>query len=312
MPCNILNLRNLATVITGTALLSACGGGGSSTPPPDLPSTGTLSVGLIDAPVYDVTEVVVQFTGVTVKPAGGEAIPFDFDEPRNIDLLSLTNGQSADLLTNEQLEAGPYNWIRLNVNADDDGTFDSYVMTKDLNQQVELTVPSQQGLQLSSGFVITAGQSTNFIIDWDLNKGLVAPVGQNAWKLRPSLRITDLATFGDISGIVANALIDDAACTTNPEEDAGNTVYIFEGADITPDDIDDTDPDPIATAQVIMNENGGYDYIATYIPPGDYTVAFTCQALDDEPETSEDIVFSAMVNATVVDGEAFDAPLDVN
>ena len=41
--------------------------------------------------------------------------------------------------------------------------------------------------------------------------------------------------------------------------------------------------------------------------PGEYTVAFTCQALDDHPDTDEvdeaEIAFGGQVNAAVVDGQ---------
>jgi hypothetical protein len=39
-----------------------------------------------------------------------------------------------------------------------------------------------------------------------------------------------------------------------------------------------------------MTENGGYDYLATFLASRDYAVAFTCQGLDDTSEASEDIV----------------------
>jgi hypothetical protein len=304
-------------------LVSACGGGGGGEVAPELPSTGSLSVAITDAPVHDVAEVNVQFTGVSVKPADGNAIDFTFDVPKDINLLALTDANSADLLNGERLEAGAYNWIRLQVNAEADGVPDSFVIVDAGGGMVELVVPSQRGLQLSSGFTITRNQTTSFIIDWDLNKGLVAPSGQGnsagstVWKLRPSLRITDLTSFGSISGVVANTLVDADSCTTNPAEDAGNSIYIYEGADVTPDDIHTDDEGipinavgaPLATAQVKMTENGGYDYLATFLAPGDYTVAFTCQGLDDTSEEDDPIVFSATANATVVDDEEFIAEL---
>ena len=42
-----------------------------------------------------------------------------------------------------------------------------------------------------------------------------------------------------------------------------------------------------------------FDYrYSTIISPGDYTLAFTCQAGLDDPETDDDILFSAGVDAT--------------
>jgi hypothetical protein len=49
--------------------------------------------------------------------------------------------------------------------------------------------------------------------------------------------------------------------------------------------------------------------LATFLAPGDYTVAFTYQDLDDTSEAIEDVVFSATANATVVDDEEFIAEL---
>ncbi|MBW3567908.1 MAG: DUF4382 domain-containing protein, partial [Proteobacteria bacterium] len=48
-----------------------------------------MSLGVTDAPVDSATRVVVEFTGVSAKRAGGQATVFDFDTPRQIDLLAL-------------------------------------------------------------------------------------------------------------------------------------------------------------------------------------------------------------------------------
>lgn len=280
-------------------LLAACSGSDSTAP---AAATGTLSLAITDAPVHNAEEVWIQFSGVTIKPQQGEPVDFTFDEPRNIELASLTDAQTETLLANQTLKAGPYNWIRLNVNADADGEFDSYVMT-DLGEMVELEVVSQQGLQLSSGFTITQGQHTSFIIDWDLNKGLTAPAGMDTWRLRPSLRITDETAFGEISGTVSTALVEAADCDNDLVADTGNAVYVYQNADVVPDDIDETDPEPLVTGEVQQDQNGAYTYMVPYLSPGDYTVAFTCQGLADDPATDDAITFGATANATVSDGE---------
>lgn len=284
-------------ILGSLALLAACNDNGTTAP-----ATGTLSLAITDAPVHNADEVWVQFTGVTVKPQEGQPIDIEFDEPMDIDLLSLTDANTATLLNGEEFQAGSYNWIRLHVNADADGEFDSYVMT-DLGEMIELAVVSQQGLQLSSGFTITQNQETSFIIDWDLNMGLTAPVGRDAWQLRPSLRIVDETAFGEISGTVANALVESDTCDNDLVADTGNAVYIFEGADATPDDIDEADAEPLVTGEVKQDQNGNYTYMVTFLSPGDYTVAFTCQGLADDPATEDDIAFDAVSNATVSDGE---------
>ena len=84
--------------------------------------------------------------------------------------------------------------------------------------------------------------------------------------------------------------------------DVGNSVYIYSGVGVTPDDFDADAPEPVATTAVTQNQTGDYVY-ETLLSPGDYTVAFTCQAKNDMPDTSETISFVQPTNATIVDGQ---------
>jgi hypothetical protein len=288
-------------------VLAGCGGGSGS----GSDGTGTLNLAITDAPVDDVAEVWVQFTGVEVKPRVGEAIVIDFAAPLDIDLLALSGENSASLLDGERLSAGEYNWLALAVNAEVDGTFDSYAVMND-GSWVELEVPSgsRQGLRLVSGFTITANQNTSFVIDWDLRKGLSDPVGQEGLHLRPALRIVDMTAYGSISGTVADALVMDASCDNDLAENRGNLVYVFEGADAALADISGSDQDPLTTGIVAPDaaNAGAYSYSIPFLSPGDYTVAFTCQGLSDDPVAVDSLTFTAPQNTVVVDGEA--APVD--
>ncbi len=279
-------------------LLSACGSGSGS----GSGGTGSLSVALTDAPVDGVSQVWVEFTGVQVKPSNGPAIDFPFDAPLDVDLLTLTSGNSTTLLNGEKLPAGRYDWIALEVNAAADTVMDSYVMD-DSGNMVELSIPSgaQQGLRLVSGFTVLAGATTSFMVDWDLRKALTNPVGQQGYFLRPALRITDTAQYGTISGTVDDALLTDSSCNNDLAEDKGNLVYVYEGADVVPVDIDGMSVEPLTTARVAQDAQaaGAYTYSASFLPPGDYTVAFTCQGLADDPETADAITFVGAQNVSV-------------
>jgi hypothetical protein len=261
-------------------LLAGCGGGGSG----GGAGSGTLTVAITDAPVDEVTEVVVEFTGVSVKPKEGPPLEFTLASPRSIDLRSLTGDNSELLLDGVEVPAGEYNWLRLHVNAEIDGTLDSYVMRED-GGQFELRVPSggSSGLQLVRGFTVLAGGDTAFVIDWNLRQGLVRPPGLGgSYLLQPALRIVDMAEYGAIAGTVDAALTADPACTSDPNTGAGNAVYVYSGAGIVPDDIDGNEPDPLTTAEVRYNgASGSWEYRASFLPVGSYTVAFTCQAADD-------------------------------
>jgi hypothetical protein len=301
---------NYSGILTSTiallVLLSAgCDGGGSSDPL----EAGYVNIAITDAPVDTVTEVWVEFSGVSIKPRDTGVLDFEFNEPLYIDLLTLRGENTSSLLTNQAVPRGAYNWIRLDVNADADGVFDSYVMTE-AGAMIELVVTSQEGLQLGSGFTITSGQASNFVIDWDLRKGLTMPNGQDQeWKLRPALRITDMAESGTISGMVDEGLLSGGTCTSNLAEDTGNSVYIFTGHDAALEDIQTgasdlvaVATDPVVTAAVTQDENGMYSYSAAYMSTGDYTVAFTCQSLDDDPGAVDSLDFSVPQNVAVTNG----------
>ena len=147
-----------------------------------------------------------------------------------------------------------------------------------------------------------AGGVASFTIDFDLRKSVNGPkVGGNCdgdYKLRPALRLVDNAGAGSIAGTVDADLINNPSCT------AGNAVYVFAGHNIVPDDIDEIHPDPVTSAMV---DDNLLTYKAAFLSAGSYTVAFTCQAGDDDPEVDEaltvnPIIFIGMTNVTVSSG----------
>ena len=281
-------ITNVNKTLALSGLLIAmgmAGCGGSS----DADSTGTLSISMTDAPVENVREVHVSFSGVTVKPQNGEEIEFVFDPAEEMDLLLLTGGTTDVLLPSTGMPAGAYNWIRLAVNTVPN-VRDSYVIFNDDTER-ELDIPSgmQTGLKLVSGFTVTQNQATNMVIDWDLRKALVQPMGRQDLFLRPALRVTDMAVYGTLSGTVDAALVTDSTdnpCTNDLAADTGNAVYLYEGTGATMDDIGSAD-EPFATATVRQDDAGNYVYAFHYLSEGDYTAAFTCQASGDNADVDE-------------------------
>jgi len=306
-----------ATAVFTLALI-ACGGGGSSSGGDNGPveTTGTFSLDVSDAAVDDAEKVLVQFTGVTVNPADGSAIdiPLSGDsqtcldflddiapsatpdgEPtiRCIDLLEQQGTESATLLNSVVLDAGNYTWLRLAVDAER-GMLDSIFVPSDGTMKESLYIPSgsQSGLKLNSGFTILAGGSHKFVIDFDLRKSVNDPKGFPDYRLKPSLRLIDLSESGNIVGTVETSLLTADGCTGDVNTSDGFAVYIYQGADAI---INEEGPDsgPLTSAAVAYNDDSGlWDYTVGFVAPGDYTVAFTCQAADDSPDSGDDgIVF---------------------
>jgi len=274
-------------VLAGSALLLALSGCDDDS------GTGKLSLGVTDAPVDNASAVVVQFTGVEVKPEDGSARSFDFDEPRQVDLLALTGTDSELLLDAVEVESGRYNWVRLKVQATADGVMDSYITIDGV--QHELYVPSgdETGLKLNNGFRVPNGSAAAFTLDFDLRKSVHEPMNaEDSYVLRPTLRIVDNARAGAIAGTVDNTWIVDGCSPA---------VYVFAGSSVTPDDVDGTAPDTVTSARVALNTTSGqYEYTAGFLAEGSYTVTFTCDAAGDDPATDDTLDFAGTQNATVV------------
>jgi len=290
----------MSLVATGT--LVACGGGGGSPNGAGNGTDGSLSVLLMDAPVDNVTQVHVQIAALWLKPADdGAAIELPMaTSPITVDLMALTEENAAVLVDNAIVPVGSYEWLSMDVNAEHDGVMDSYVMTTIGGQEdLEIRVPSGR-IRLVSDFEVEANLATRFLFDWDLRTGLVNPPGLPGYLLKPAFRVLEVDEYGALAGTVATNIVTsgDGCRIVDPDQpdldpDTGNVVYVFAAADVPADaidDIDGTDPEPVATAVAGFNDEDGYDY-RVVLMPGDYTVAFTCEADKDNPETSEDITF---------------------
>lgn len=289
----------IAALAAGAMSSIACSGGGGGTS-----GTSTLTVSLMDAPVDDVTAVNVEITALWLKGPGSAAKQLKMSQtPMKLNLLDLNDKNSAILIDGQAIDPGSYEWLDMDVNANFDGVLDSFVVTK-IGGQEELRVPSGR-VRLVGGFDVAANQAVQLLFDWDLRKGLVDPPGQPGFLLKPAFRVVDVHELGKLSGTVAlatlNATGDPNGCLADdPNLDVGNAVYVFAGANITPDDIDGVDPDPVAVIPVEPASTGDYVY-HTVIAPGTYTIAFTCQAGNDNPDDgqSENIKFVAPVTRTI-------------
>lgn len=282
----------VALGVSTAMLLAACGGGGDSTP---ASSTGTLSINVTDAPVDSARHVWVTFSAIELKPEGQSPITIDIPD-RRIDLLALRDGRSEPLLPNTTVPAGRYEWVRVQIVAQQN-TNSSVIELLD-GRSFPLFVPSgeERGLQLIRGFSVAQGGVTDFTIDFDLRRSVIAPPGQAPnYLLKPVLRLVDNLRIGTVSGTVPASLI--------PTSCATPFVYVFAGSSITPDDMDSDpapDVDPVISVPVQLNSTTGeWSFRVPFLEVGSYTVAFTCDGGLDTPEGNETLVFSPTVNVTV-------------
>jgi len=316
---------SVAVFIAMALLLSACNGGGGTS------GTGALSLRVTDLPVTEDVAVCLHFTSITLHHSDGDLIEIDYD-PRTytdatdcidnkpasdplsannaVNINALQGELSVQLMGSQQVKAGHYNWIRLNV----DETL-SYVM--DSVGHKSLTCPScmQSGLKLNRGFTVPVGGKADFMIDINLGKSLNKDLSGN-YRLRPTLRLVNLAQTGRIAGTVDPSLIPGMISAT----DTGCKVYVYEGHGVVPDDVHDGD-NVLTSAKVLYNATTTtYGYAAAFLPtasttiPTPYTVALTCdfddvdldQNNDPTTPTPNDVLFTdGVTEATGQNADVF-------
>ncbi|HEU0225324.1 MAG TPA: DUF4382 domain-containing protein [Steroidobacteraceae bacterium] len=270
--------------------LPACGGSGGGSED----ATGRLNLRIGDAPVDGASEVVIVFTGLELHSEGSTR-SIVFAEPREIDLLAYQDGATVNLVEGLEVDAGEYEWLRLNVLAEQNQSDGSYILFES-GEQYPLYIPSgaQTGLKINRPFRVAAGGITRLVADFDLRKSIIAPPGLSPnYLLKPVLRLLDELEIGDIEGEVdLAALAAEQLGAGSTAADCDGGIYLFGGADATPDDMDGdaTDgADPILFKPLVTD---GVETTAAYrfdfVEAGSYTVAATCDfGVDESPEESE-------------------------
>ena len=309
-------MKNFAITCFGVAsimTLTACSSGG------DVETTvagggrggaeyGFISLSITDAPIDYATEVRVQFNGVEFMPSSESPdqppILIMFDSPISINLLELQGTKSRALLTNEIMPTGKYDWVKLKITAVKDGVLDSYIVMEDGTVH-ELDMPggSEVGLTIVGGLEVIANMPSAKTIDFDLRKSIVMN-NLNEFQIQPAINLVSNDKSGSIEGSVKLKKLTSSNCSDS-DPMTGNAVYLYEGFNITPDDIDGTGPEPIRSALVNFNDsNGKFEFSFGFVPFGKYTATFTCEADLDDQSTDDALSFTTTKNINITSTQA--------
>lgn len=279
--------------------IAACGGssdGGSS--------TGSVSVGLTDAPIDNADAVNIEVEALVLQAPDGERLRYEFDFPQPLNLLELQGGAVEALIQDEEVPAGEYNWMRLEVGTNNTIEIDGAVY--------DLTTPSARGVQ-TSGFIVPAGGEVALTIDFDVRKSIVNPQNDSTYKLKPVVRLVDDSTVGTISGTVTSELItEQCGAPAVMEESFLGNIYVHENLEAEPDDIGSAN-EPLVVVPVNYNGSDG-EYTAAFVPSGTYKVSYSCgddfvETADGQP-ADDDLTFVGMQNVEVNEGETSTANFD--
>ena len=265
---------------------------------------GRVTVLVTDAPVDNVQQVRLTIEAVEFVSEEGDTERLELEGGFTIeDMLQLRDGQTRTLLNDRTLASGTYDRVRLHIVG---GNGDSLVRER-TGGEFELYTPgqapgssgSQDGIQVTGEVRIEAGEHTRIAVDVDLRRGLWKIPAEDHYILIPALRVVDTEEAGGVRGEVAASLLEQNTCTNDPGGDRGNAVYVYSGANAVAGDIHLNQSgeslslnNPVTAVPVQQNTNTGvYEYRVDFLPEGDYTLALTCQALNDDPALQDSIRF---------------------
>ena len=156
--------------------------------PPVVVSTGILEIRVTDAPPeYEVNAINVTIAHIQIHQADdeedGEASWITvIEEPKTFELLQLRGVE--EILGEENIEAGHYTQIRLNVG--------SVIATID-GEDVDVVLPSGK-LKLVGSFAVNSDEKTILTLDFDADKSLVF-TGDGKVLFKPVVKL--IVTEGD-------------------------------------------------------------------------------------------------------------------
>lgn len=282
------------------ATLLSCGGGGGGGSG-FTSNTGTVSIGLSDAPIQNLSSVTITVDKITFSREGEVDIVVDTftsddldltdADTFTLDLLQVQGNDNKIVIDAVELPAGEYQNLRIDVI--DENINASYVDEISTGLRKIIKLPSDE-LKLG-GFTVQADGLQTFIVEFDLWQAMTYNPGPDRYILKPrGVRVIDVEAATTIAGTVDTALFNgDSPCDAKVDPLLGNVMYLYSGHDLETGTLGDAfDPEveqvnsiegvnaPFAAAEV--SDEG--DFIFAYLPAGDYTLAFSCDAESDDPE----------------------------
>ena len=265
------------SLIAATGLLAGC--------------ESNVTVDLTDGPTDGAQQVVLDIDSVTLLADDNSTVTMALDNPGPVDLLAFRNGETFRLVGNETIAPDRYVGIALNFAATG-----SFVMLAG-GTQATINTPTTR-TYADIDISIDDLSNERLVIDLNTRFSLV-DTGSGSFDLEPMVRALRPASGGTATGLVGAAFVEGTACAQGRAFGTGVAVYAFSGSGVTPADYigqsnliaaDDVEPDAAS---------GAYRYELHFLPAGSYTLALTCEADADEPDTDDAVDFTSSFNVSV-------------
>jgi hypothetical protein len=241
----------------------------------------------------NINQVVVNVRGLEFTGSSGTET-LEFTDPQLLDLMDYSTDENAlRMFTSEKLPEGSYTGVRLLLDEDQD---DSFVSLSGTTGQFPVNVAEGESASVDFEFEDNDSQNESFTLMLDLRQSLSFNDDDDEYTFTPVLRAVRTDEIGRIEGNLT---------VTCPSGDSlvEGAVYLFQGQDVTPDDLDNSGVEPFATAAVFPNNDTSFFYSLRVLPEGSYTMALSCKGNDDDPATDEDLEFRNIVNVELDENE---------
>ncbi|WP_404974234.1 DUF4382 domain-containing protein [Vibrio campbellii] len=272
-------MNSLKYSLVGAAVVFALAGCNSDSDTVSTTTPVTLSVS--DAPIDDVSEVVVTYSKVAFLPVGdGEGEPQIFevyktdedgnyvDEngdllpdgekplPLSVNLLDFQGSDAQELVEDEVIPTGDYQ-LCVFANDGDHPDYPSYVVEEATGNEVPLTVkgegrcpqgvgsePNAGVLFFNNAFAVNS-DNNDYVVEFDLRRGLKDATGKDEGYTiqRTSVTLINTVTTGEIEGNVALTTYQGCETDTPSGNGYAHAVYLYEG------DIAESDMGTFATSE---------------------------------------------------------------
>lgn len=272
-----------ATLLVLFGLLAGCQGEVTMDLATDLPADPNIS------------QVVANVRGLEFTTSGGGTETLEFSDSEAMDFIAMaTDNGVVRLFTSEELPEGNYTGVRLLF--DEDRSDDAFVALSN-GTQLPLNLAEADYAPLSFDVADNEDSSESFTLVLDLRQSLSFNDDNDEYTLTPVMRSVVTEDASRIDGNVS------VTCPGSESLGAG-AVYLYQGRDVTPDDIDGIDVEPFATSPVFTAQGGGsFFYSLRFLPAGDYTAAVTCRGNDEDPVVDDDLAFRNETNVGLDDSE---------
>jgi hypothetical protein len=294
----------LAVIALAIALpvLDGCGCGFDCNSGNNNKGPAFLDLGFSDEDLEELKQVVIEVDKITLTRSGGENVvidTFSIDElgavnadSFQIDLLQYRGLNQLLVVTDLELDSQTYSALEIEII---DGDLNSSYVQESDDSLKQLNISgsslSLPGMSLSTGneaYTVTFGLARALQYRSSTGDYLLTTTG---------IRVQDNAVDASITGRVDSALFDEAApCDAKTDPESENRIYLYsstgmmqgQAGDVFTSNSSNEIPEetvaPFAVATLAEDTlTGTWQYALGFLPAGDYTLAFSCDAADDDP-----------------------------